>query len=116
METFPEKVIGVLQRRIARYPLDEIRFNLMAVVRDLRVRAEEIGDFAALENERLKRQSWAWENALRKCNFVGFIGEALKGVTRHKLAHGEPAYQEWVDNARKETQRRLLSQKGQRGG
>lgn len=116
METFPEKVIDVLQRRIARYPPTEIRFNLMAVVRDLRIRAQEIGDFATLQNEQAKRKAWEWENSLRKCNFVGFIGETLKGVTRQKLAQEEAAYQEWVENAKRDTQRRLLSQKAQRGG
>ncbi|RJE25301.1 ubiquitin carboxyl-terminal hydrolase, partial [Aspergillus sclerotialis] len=33
---FPEKVIEVVERRIARYPEGETMFNLMAVVRDLR--------------------------------------------------------------------------------
>ncbi|KAG9381326.1 Ubiquitin carboxyl-terminal hydrolase [Pyrenophora tritici-repentis] len=38
-QDFPAKVIPVLQRRIARYPATEIRFNLMACCRDLRIRA-----------------------------------------------------------------------------
>ncbi|KAF4192406.1 hypothetical protein CNMCM8694_000531 [Aspergillus lentulus] len=58
-ETFPEKVIAVLQRRIARYPEGETRFNLMAVVRDLRVRARETGDVELLEREARKRRAWA---------------------------------------------------------
>ncbi|KAF4201014.1 hypothetical protein CNMCM8927_002223 [Aspergillus lentulus] len=70
-ETFPEKVIAVLQRRIARYPEGETRFNLMAVVRDLRVRARETGDVELLEREARKRRAWAWENTLRRWNFVG---------------------------------------------
>lgn len=102
---FAEKVIEVIQRRIARYPEGETRFNLMAVVGDLRARAREIGDQEALEREERKRRQWAWENALRRSNFVGFIGEVAKGVVAHKEAQGR--YEEWVEKAKGETKRRL---------
>ncbi|KAB8071970.1 ubiquitin carboxyl-terminal hydrolase [Aspergillus leporis] len=104
-EEFPEKVIGVLQRRIARYPEGETRFNLMAVVRDLRVRAREIGDVELLEREERKRRAWDWENTLRRSNFVGFIGEVLKGVVGVKEKDGK--FDEWVEKAKGETERRL---------
>lgn len=107
---FPEKVIEVLQRRIARYPAGEVHFNLMAAVRDLRHRAQEIGDMELLERENAKRRAWAWENSLRRCNFVGFIGETLKGVVDHKVQQGQ--YDEWVENAKKETRRRAEARKG----
>ena len=104
-DDFAEKVIGVLQRRIARYPEGETRFNLMAVVRDLRLRAGEIGDAELMEREERKRRAWAWENTLRRSNFVGFIGEVLKGVAGMKEGKGE--FDEWVERAKGETQRRL---------
>ncbi|GKZ85473.1 hypothetical protein AnigIFM56816_011439 [Aspergillus niger] len=107
-EEFPEKVIEVLRQRIARYPEGETRFNLMAVVRDLRVTAKEIGDVEALEREERKRREWAWENTLRRSNFVGFIGEVLKGVVGMKDAQGEGKYEEWVEKAKGETQRKLM--------
>lgn len=106
-DTFPERVIEVLQRRIARYPEGETRFNLMAVTRDLRIRAQEFGDRELLEREERKRRGWAWENTLRRSNFVGFIGEVLKGVVGMKDAQGEGAYNEWVEKAKSETQRKL---------
>ncbi|KAI9373126.1 ubiquitinyl hydrolase [Aspergillus egyptiacus] len=109
-ETFPERVIEVLQRRIARYPETETRFNLMAVVRDLRIRAGELGDEEALRAEERKRAAWAWENGLRRSNFVGFIGEVLKGVTGMKEregANGEGGVEEWIQKAEAETARRL---------
>ncbi|KAK2781276.1 hypothetical protein FQN52_001708 [Onygenales sp. PD_12] len=115
-EAFPEKVIEVLQRRIARYPEGEIRFNLMAVVRDLRVRAGEVGDEEGLEREARKRRAWAWENALRRWNFVGFIGEVVKGVAGMKVKEGEKGYEGWVEGARKETKRRLEMRRGRGGG
>lgn len=111
-ESFPEKVIEVLQRRIARYPEGETRFNLMAVVRDLRVRAREIGDVELLEREERKRRAWAWENTLRRWNFVGFIGEMLKGVVGMKERQGEEAYKAWVDTAKAETRKRLEKRRG----
>ncbi|GIJ83438.1 hypothetical protein Asppvi_002259 [Aspergillus pseudoviridinutans] len=111
-ETFPEKVIEVLQKRIARYPEGETRFNLMAVVRDLRVRARETGDVELLEREARKRRAWAWENTLRRWNFVGFIGEMIKGVAGMKEKEGPGAYEAWVEKAKQETQKRLLSRRG----
>ncbi|KAL4880957.1 ubiquitin carboxyl-terminal hydrolase [Aspergillus karnatakaensis] len=105
--TFPEKVIEVLQRRIARYPETETRFNLMAVVKDLRISAVEAGDEEALAREERKRAGWAWENSLRRSNFVGFIGEVLKGVVGQKEKEGQGAVEEWVKKAEGETARRL---------
>jgi ubiquitin carboxyl-terminal hydrolase L5 len=108
-EEFPEKIIPVLQRRIERYPAGEVRFNLMAVCRDLRVRAQEIGDLEALAREKQKRTQWEWENALRRHNFVGFTGEILKGVVKQKLANGE--YEKWVKDAKEATEKRLKEMK-----
>ncbi|KAJ9296334.1 hypothetical protein DTO271G3_5475 [Paecilomyces variotii] len=112
LNTFPEKVIEVLQRRIARYPGDEIRFNLMAVTQDPRVRAREIGDVETLEREARKRRAWAWENTLRRWNFVGFIGEVLKGVVEMKESQGPEAYEEWIKSAKNQTKRRAEQRRG----
>jgi ubiquitin carboxyl-terminal hydrolase L5 len=112
---FPDKVIPVLQRRIGRYPATEIRFNLLACIKDPRIRAREFGDQEALEAEERKRTEWMWENALRRHNFVGFVGELLKGVVKEKLAQGDDAYDKWVEESKERTQKRLESQ-GRRGG
>ncbi|PSR97167.1 ubiquitin carboxyl-terminal hydrolase [Coniella lustricola] len=99
-EQFPAKVMDVLQRRINRYDATEIRFNLLAMVRDMRIRAKDFGDAEMLEREEKKRRDWQFENALRRHNFVGFAGEVLKGVVSHKLKNGgEEAYKKWVDDA-----------------
>ena len=105
-EEFPEKVIPVLQRRINRYPANEIRFNLLAMVRDLRVRAREIGDQEMLMREEKKRNDWQFENALRRHNFVGFAGEVLKGVIAEKLKEGPDAYSNWIEEAKNKTKQR----------
>jgi len=114
-EEFPEKVIPVLQRRIARYPANEIRFNLLAMVRDLRVRAREIGDQEMLFREEGKRNEWQFENALRRHNFVGFAGEVLKGVIAEKLKEGPEAYVKWVEDAKNKTKQRAEDRK-KKGG
>lgn len=105
---FPHKVIEVLQRRIARYPPEETHFNLMAVVRDPRSRAREIGDAETLEREERKRAAWQWENTLRRWNFVGFIGEMMKGVVgmKERQDPSGKAYEDWVEAAQKETRKK----------
>jgi ubiquitin carboxyl-terminal hydrolase L5 len=108
---FPEKVIPVLQRRISRYPTNEIRFNLLAMTKDLRIKAREIGDFEMLQQEERKRTDWQWENALRRHNFVGFVGELTKGVVRAKLKGGDNAYDQWVEDAKKKTEARISERK-----
>jgi len=115
-DSFPEKVIEVLRRRIERYPPGEIRFNLMAVVRDGRERARELGDAEMAMREARRRRDWAWENSLRRWNFVGFIGEVLKGVVRMKEAEGPEAYKEWVEGAKKQTEKRLAVRRGHHEG
>jgi len=108
---FPERVIPVLQRRISRYPTDEIRFNLLALIKDPRVRAREIGDMETLQIEDIKRQNWLWENALRKHNFVGFVGELMKAVVGAKKSQGTDSYARWISYAQKITRDRLESER-----
>ena len=104
-EIFSDAVVPVLQRRIERYPQTEIRFNLLAMCADLRAKAKEAGDAQWLERDEQKRREWRWENALRRHNFVGFIGELMKGVTASKLQNG--SYNGWIDDAKSATKKRI---------
>lgn len=111
-EQFPARVMEVLQRRVNRYDDAEIRFNLLAMARDLRIRAKDFGDADMLEREEKKRNDWRFENALRRHNFVGFAGEVLKGVVDQKLkTGGEAAYKQWVDDATKKMKQRTENKK-----
>lgn len=111
-EQFPARVMEVLQRRINRYDTSEIRFNLLAMVRDLRIQARELGDVEMLEREEKKRRDWRFENALRRHNFVGFAGEVLKGVVAQKLkVGGEAKYKEWVNEATSRMRQRVENKK-----
>ncbi|KAF3770660.1 ubiquitinyl hydrolase [Cryphonectria parasitica EP155] len=115
-EQFPAIVMDVLQRRINRYDTAEIRFNLLAMVRDLRIRANEIGDAELLEREGQKRWDWQFENALRRTNLIGFVGEVLKGVVADKLkTGGEDAYQKWVDAGHSKMKQRIDTKKKKTG-
>ena len=92
--------------------MNEIRFNLMAMVKDPRLRAREIGDVERLEREEQKRHEWQWENALRRHNFIGFIAEMLKGVTSSKLRQGDNAYNKWMEEAKAKAKARLQEKQG----
>lgn len=108
-ESFPDKIISVLQKRIERYPAGEVRFNLMAVCRDLRIKAQEFQDPETMAREQRKRAQWDWENALRRHNFVGFTGEVLMGIVGMKVRDG--SYDGWVSEAVKTTEKRLRERK-----
>lgn len=113
-EEFPTRVVDVLQRRIARYDATEIRFNLLAMCRDLRARAREFGDDELLAREERKRKDWLFENALRRHNFVGFAGEVVKAVVEEKLKEGgEEGYDKWVKEG---LERRKAAEKARRAG
>ena len=114
-EIFADAVVPVLQRRIERYPQTEIRFNLLAMCEDLRQRARAIGDQEMLAREENKRREWQWENALRRHNFVGFIGEMMKGVSAAKLKDG--SYERWIEEAKAATAKKSEERKrrGQSG-
>lgn len=108
-EIFADAVVPVLQRRIGRYPITEIRFNLLAMCEDLRIQARNIGDSEMLQREEEKRRAWRWENALRRHNFVGFIGELMKGVSRQKVKEG--SHDAWVNEAKAATKKRVEERK-----
>lgn len=84
------------------------------MVKDLRARAAEIGDQDWVSREEQKRVDWQWENALRRHNFLGFVGEIMKGVAGKKLEEGEEAYEKWVEDAKAETKREM-EKKGKKG-
>lgn len=72
-----------------------------------------MGDEEALEQEEQKRTEWLWENALRRHNFVGFVGELLKGVVKDKLEQGDGAYDKWIEESKKKTRKRIEDRKKQ---
>ncbi|KAK9469653.1 ubiquitin carboxyl-terminal hydrolase [Lipomyces arxii] len=100
-EQFPELVIDVLQRRIARYPEGEVRFNLLAVCKDRREVFRDMGDYESVEREEFKRAEWRRENILRRENFVGLIYNVLKGVIGNVVANGgKQAFERAIEDAK----------------
>jgi len=94
----------VIQERIERYAASEIKFNLMAIVRDKRVElseklsalqqaglsddSEEIMHIQAqILSEQEKRKQWELENERRRHNYLPFCLELLKSLAEsNKLA------------------------------
>ncbi|KAK6352964.1 hypothetical protein TWF696_004954 [Orbilia brochopaga] len=108
-DEFCDKVIPVIQRRVERYPPGEIRFNLMAVIRDPRITAKSIGDEEMLAREEQKRKDWARENELRRHNFVGFTYELLKGVVKQKVQDG--TYDDWIKQTKADNLKKAMAAK-----
>lgn len=80
--------------------------------------AREMGDTEGLYREEQRRVDWRRENALRRHNFVGFIGEILKCVVREKVRQGEgqEGYQRWMEEAVGKTRKRMEERREGRGG
>lgn len=111
-DEFPEKVVEVLYRRIARYDASEVRFNLLAVCADRRELWSNIGDFERLERENEKRAEWRRENILRRENFVGLIAEMLKYVVDDVVEKGgDTAFEGIIDQAKEKSAQRYLQSK-----
>eukprot|EP00658_Telonema_sp_P-2_P025600 TRINITY_DN2030_c0_g1_i1.p1 TRINITY_DN2030_c0_g1~~TRINITY_DN2030_c0_g1_i1.p1 ORF type:complete len:280 (-),score=78.71 TRINITY_DN2030_c0_g1_i1:480-1319(-) len=83
-----DQVRPEIQKRIQSYAQSEIRFNLMALVKDKVVALEEQmataapGDMGTLqqmlEAEKAKQKHWQLENIRRKHNYVPFVLEFLQ--------------------------------------
>lgn len=73
------------------------------------MKAREFGDEDMVYREEEKRRAWQWENALRRHNFVGFVGELMKGVTAAKIADG--SYDTWIEDSKTKTKKKLEESK-----
>ncbi|GMF11397.1 unnamed protein product [Phytophthora lilii] len=89
----------VIQKRIEKYAASEIRFNLLALVRNrIEVYEEQLQALieaggseeqaaqiqADLAAEQQKRENWALENKRRKHNYIPFIIQLLKTLAEKK--------------------------------
>ncbi|KAG6611143.1 putative ubiquitin carboxyl-terminal hydrolase [Phytophthora cinnamomi] len=100
----------VIQQRIEKYAASEIRFNLLALVRN-RIEAYEEQLQAIVEaggseqqaaqiqadlaSEQQKRENWALENKRRKHNYIPFIIQLLKTLAEKKQL--EPLIKQQLD-------------------
>ncbi|EEB07256.1 ubiquitin carboxy terminal hydrolase Uch2 [Schizosaccharomyces japonicus yFS275] len=91
---FASRVVPVIQSRIAKYPPNEIRFNLMVLSPDRRRIIQQDPSLSDTEKtailavEEEKRARWKRENQLRKHNFVGMFLELLKLSVKDQIDKG----------------------------
>jgi len=92
----------VIQKRIEKYSASEIRFNLLALIRNrIQMYQEQIQELLrqeqtpeivhtleqhqqAISQEEQKRKNWTLENARRKHNYIPFIVQLLKLLAEKK--------------------------------
>lgn len=91
-----------IERRIQRYSITEIRFNLMAVIQDRRTlwaervaKAEANGDTneatrcqEELKDAEERRRVWMKENVRRRYNYTPFVFAAVKHLEKQKKMRG----------------------------
>uniref|UniRef100_K3WSN2 Ubiquitin carboxyl-terminal hydrolase n=1 Tax=Globisporangium ultimum (strain ATCC 200006 / CBS 805.95 / DAOM BR144) TaxID=431595 RepID=K3WSN2_GLOUD len=104
----------VIQKRIEKYAASEIRFNLLALVRNrIDIAQEKLAQLAQVEQptpevsqeiahlqatiaeETHKRSNWALENRRRKHNYIPFVVQLLKTLAEKKQL--EPLIQQQLD-------------------
>lgn len=106
----------VIQARIEKYASSEIRFNLLALIRNrMQVLESRMGALLeqdeqtpeseqavaqlqnAIASEMDKRKNWALENARRKHNYIPFIVQLLKTLAQKKQL--EPLIKQQLESA-----------------
>jgi ubiquitin carboxyl-terminal hydrolase L5 len=103
-DDFADKLLPVVTRRMRSDPDGGISYVLLAMVKDPRIMAQQIGDEETIRRENAKRKAWKWENDLRQHNFMGFIHEVLKEVITTKVKAGE--YDKWIQDAKDKNEER----------
>lgn len=101
-ESWLQVACPVIQQRIEKYSASEIRFNLLALIRNrIQLHQDNIAELleqeqtpsvvaelerlqAEIANEEAKRRNWKLENARRKHNYIPFIVQLLKTLAEKK--------------------------------
>ncbi|KAM5531841.1 hypothetical protein V8D89_014471 [Ganoderma adspersum] len=119
-EGWVAKAREVIEARIGTYPPGSIEFSLLAVHEDPLPRLQEqltqvqsAGQHAAADElivkiatENSKRERWAFENSLRRHNYLGFIHALLLGMAKAGTLDGakegaKKALQERIEKRKK---------------
>lgn len=76
-DEFMEKIPEILAQRIARSG-GELRFSVLAMVKDRREVYQEIGDENSAAMEQHKRDQWKSENEMRRKDHIGLVHQIIK--------------------------------------
>ena len=108
-ETFPDKVVSLLRDRIANhFNAAEIRFNVLAVIRDPRIALQASPtpeNLELLAIEETKRKKWAKENALRRHNFMDMVYLVTKAAVEQSIRE-KGNIDELIEEGNKNAQRK----------
>ncbi|ODV78694.1 ubiquitinyl hydrolase [Suhomyces tanzawaensis NRRL Y-17324] len=111
-DQFYEKLPLVIQERISKYDMSELRFSLLGITNNKLQASRELGDVEGINIELNKREMWKKENELRRHDYTGLIVELLKSVSRNST---DDEWQALLNDARKKGQLDLLETYAKRG-
>ncbi|KIM27321.1 hypothetical protein M408DRAFT_330054 [Serendipita vermifera MAFF 305830] len=120
-----EKALGVIQRRIEMYPAGAVEFNLQALRPDPiplltsgtsspHLTTSEVQDI--LHAEQAKRQRWAFENAVRRHNHLGLAVGLLQALAKASVAGtgaagGEGLWEKTMERAKEDMKKRVAKRR-----
>ena len=106
-ETFPDRVLDLIGDRIStHFKVGEIRFNVLAVIKDPRIALRQDPDATLeLENEDLKRERWNKENTLRRHNFMNMVYLVAK-ATVEQAVREKGSIDTLIEDGKKEARRK----------
>lgn len=82
-DEFVTKLPDVVNERIMKYG-GELRFSMLAMMKDRRDILKDIGDDEGLINENEKRTRWRKENQLRRADLMGLVNQTLRVLAEQK--------------------------------
>ncbi|KAH3683159.1 hypothetical protein WICPIJ_005856 [Wickerhamomyces pijperi] len=89
-DQFVSKLPQVINQRIMKYG-GELRFSMLAMMKDRRDILKDFGDDEGLVNELEKRERWTRENKLRRADLIGLVNQTLRVLAEQKST------EEWND-------------------
>jgi ubiquitin carboxyl-terminal hydrolase L5 len=81
-QEFCEKLPDVIQRRIAKYDSQELRFALLAITNNKLEYFQSVGDIEMVNSQLMKRETWHKENEMRKHDYTGLIVDLIKNISK----------------------------------
>ncbi|KAK6461598.1 ubiquitin carboxyl-terminal hydrolase [Scheffersomyces coipomensis] len=102
-EEFYEKLPGVIQKRISHFG-NELRFSLLAVTDNKLLRAQRLNQEFEIHTQLMKRETWKYENELRRQDYTGLVMRLLINISKEK---NDDEWEKMLVSAREKTIQRV---------